>query len=143
MSKLGKFLYKDDDISSRIGIGMVATDNPTNIPRELNNGSRYNVTYCFLSNDSTHDTTNYNPYVNNGKTVRTQMDLYIDSSNTYLIVDADKNELTPKYAYDVIKKGEKRKAHPGCGKIFPSLEQNVSHVNFPMMVLHGAALIHP
>ena len=41
------------------------------------------------------------------------MDLYIDSSNTYLIVDADKNELTPKYAYDVIKKGEKRKAHPG------------------------------
>ena len=119
MSKLGKFLYKDDDISSRIGIGMVATDNPTNIPRELNNGSRYNVTYCFLSNDSTHDTTNYNPYVNNGKTVRTQMDLYIDSSNTYLIVDADKNELTPKYAYDVIKKGEKRKAHPGVWENIP------------------------
>lgn len=119
MSKLGKFLYKDDDISSRIGIGMVATDNPTNIPRELNNGSRYNVTYCFLSNDSTHDTTNYNPYVNNGKTVRTQMDLYIDSSNTYLIVNADKNELTPKYAYDVIKKGEKRKAHPGVWENIP------------------------
>ena len=119
MSKLGKFLYKDDDISSRIGIGMVATDNPTNIPRELNNGSRYNVTYCFLSNDSTHDTTNYNPYVNNGKTVRTQMDLYIDSSNTYLIVDADKNELTPKYAYDVIKKGEKRKAHQGVWENIP------------------------
>ena len=119
MSKLGKFHYKDDDISSRIGIGMVATDNPTNIPRELNNGSRYNVTYCFLSNDSTHDTTNYNPYVNNGKTVRTQMDLYIDSSNTYLIVDADKNELTPKYAYDVIKKGEKRKAHPGVWENIP------------------------
>lgn len=119
MSKLGKFLYKDDDISSRIGIGMVATDNPTNIPRELNNGSRYNVTYCFLSNDSTHDTTNYNPYVNNGKTVRTQMDLYIDSSNTYLIVDADKNELTPKYAYDVIKKGEKREAHPGVWENIP------------------------
>ena len=119
MSKLGKFLYKDDDISARIGIGIVATDNPTNIPRELNNGSRYNVTYCFLSNDSTHDTTNYNPYVNNGKTVRTQMDLYIDSSNTYLIVDADKNELTPKYAYDVIKKGEKRKAHPGVWENIP------------------------
>ena len=45
--------------------------------------------------------------------MRTQMDLYIDSSNTYLIVDADKNELTPKYAYDVIKKGEKRKALSG------------------------------
>ena len=91
VSKLGKFLYKDDDISSKIGIGIIATDNPTSIPRELNNGSRYNVSYCFLSNDSKHDTTNYNPYVNNGKTVRTQMDLYIDSSNTYLIVDADKN----------------------------------------------------
>ena len=79
----------------------------------MNNGSRYNVTYCFVSNEVGHDDTNYNPYVNNGKTVRTQMDLYIDSSNTYLIVDADKDELTPKYAYDVIKKGEKRKAHPG------------------------------
>lgn len=113
VSKVGKFLYKDDDISSKIGIGIIATDNPTNIPRELNNGSRYNVSYCFLSNDSAHDTTNYNPYVNNGKTVRTQMDLYIDSSNTYLIVDANENCLTPKYTYDVIKKGEKRKAHPG------------------------------
>ena len=113
VSKLGKFLYKDDDISSKIGIGIIATDNPTSIPRELNNGSRYNVSYCFLSNDSKHDTTNYNPYVNNGKTVRTQMDLYIDSSNTYLIVDANENCLTPKYTYDVIKKGEKRKAHPG------------------------------
>ena len=47
------------------------------------------------------------------------MDLYIDSSNTYLIVDADKNELTPKYAYDVIKKGEKRKAHPGVWENIP------------------------
>ena len=37
MSKLGKFLYKDDDISSKIGIGIIATDNPTSIPRELNN----------------------------------------------------------------------------------------------------------
>lgn len=119
VSKLGKFLYKDDDISSKIGIGIIATDNPTSIPRELNNGSRYNVSYCFLSNDSKHDTTNYNPYVNNGKTVQTQMDLYIDSSNTYLIVDADKNELTPKYAYDVIKKGEKRKAHPGVWENIP------------------------
>lgn len=119
VSKLGKFLYKDDDISSKIGIGIIATDNPTNIPRELNNGSRYNVTYCFLSNDSTHDTTNYNPYVNNGKTVRTQMDLYIDSSNTYLIVDANENCLTPKYAYDVIKKGEKRNAHPGVWENIP------------------------
>lgn len=119
MSKLGKFLYKDDDISARIGIGIVATDNPTNIPRELNNGSRYNVSYCFLSNDSKHDTTNYNPYVNNGKTVRTQMDLYIDSSNTYLIVDANENCLTPKYAYDVIKKGEKRNAHPGIWENIP------------------------
>ena len=50
--------------------------------------------------------------------MRTQMDLYIDSSNTYLIVDADKNELTPKYTYDVIKKGEKGKAHPG---VYPKL----------------------
>ena len=121
VSELGKFLYKDSNISSTIGIGIgiIATDNPTSIPRELNNGSRYNVSYCFLSNDSKHDTTNYNPYVNNGKTVRTQMDLYIDSSNTYLIVDADKNELTPKYAYDVIKKGEKRKAHPGVWENIP------------------------
>ena len=119
VSKLGKFLYKDDDISSKIGIGIIATDNPTSIPRELNNGSRYNVSYCFLSNDSKHDTTNYNPYVNNGKTVRTQMDLYIDSSNTYLIVDANENCLTPKYAYDVIKKGEKRNAHPGIWENIP------------------------
>ena len=36
--------------------------------------------------DSKHDTTNYNPYVNNGKTVRTQMDLYINPSDTYLII---------------------------------------------------------
>lgn len=119
VAKLGKFLYKDDDISSKIGIGIIATDNPTNIPRELNNGSRYNVSYCFLSNDSAHDTTNYNPYINNGKTVRTQMDLYIDSSNTYLIVDANENCLTPKYAYDVIKKGEKRNAHPGVWENIP------------------------
>lgn len=119
VSKLGKFLYKDDDISSKIGIGIIATDNPTSIPIELNNGSRYNVSYCFLSNDSKHDTTNYNPYVNNGKTVRTQMDLYIDSSNTYLIVDANENCLTPKYAYDVIKKGEKRNAHPGIWENIP------------------------
>ena len=34
VSKLGKFLYKDDDISSKIGIGIIATDNPTSIPRE-------------------------------------------------------------------------------------------------------------
>lgn len=119
MSKLGRFLYKESDITSRIGIGIVATDNPTNIPRELNNGSRYNVTYCFLSNDSTHDTTNYNPYVNNGKTVRTQMDLYINPSDTYLIINANKDYLTPKYTYDVIKKGEKRKAHPGVWENIP------------------------
>ena len=119
VSELGKFLYKDSNISSTIGIGIVATDNPKNIPRELNNGSRYNVTYCFVSNWIAYDSTSYDIYKNNGKTVRTQMDLYIDSSNTYLIVDADKNELTPKYAYDVIKKGEKRKAHPGVWENIP------------------------
>ena len=119
VSELGKFLYKDSNISSTIGIGIVATDNPKSIPRELNNGSRYNVTYCFVSNWIAYDSTSYDIYKNNGKTVRTQMDLYIDSSNTYLIVDADKNELTPKYAYDVIKKGEKRKAHPGVWENIP------------------------
>ena len=119
VSELGKFLYKDSNISSTIGIGIVATDNPKNIPRELNNGSRYNVTYCFVSNWIAYDSTSYDIYKNNGKTVRTQMDLYIDSSNTYLIVDADKNELTPKYAYDVIKKGEKRKVHPGVWENIP------------------------
>ena len=81
MSKLGKFLYKDDDISSKIGIGIIATDNPTSIPRELNNGSRYNVSYCFLSNDSKHDTTNYNPYVNNGKSSLTEYGSSLISGN--------------------------------------------------------------
>ena len=113
IKKVGTFLYKESDITSKIGIGVVATDAPQGIPRELNYGGFCNVTYCFISNEVGHDDTNYNPYVNNGKTVRTQMDLYIDSSNTYLIVDANENCLTPKYTYDVIKKGEKRKAHPG------------------------------
>ena len=113
IKKVGTFLYKESDITSKIGIGVVATDVPQGIPRELNYGGFCNVTYCFISNEVGHDDTNYNPYVNNGKTVRTQMDLYIDSSNTYLIVDANENCLTPKYTYDVIKKGEKRKAHPG------------------------------
>ena len=113
IKKVGTFLYKESDITSKIGIGVVATDVPQGIPRELNYGGFCNVTYCFISNEVGHDDTNYNPYVNNGKTVRTQMDLYIDSSNTYLIVDANENCLTPKYTYDVIKKGENRKAHPG------------------------------
>ena len=41
---------------------------------EIEDVYKRQVSYCFLSNDSKHDTTNYNPYVNNGKTVRTQMD---------------------------------------------------------------------
>ena len=119
IKKVGTFLYKESDITSKIGIGVVATDVPQRIPRELNYGGFCNVTYCFISNEVGHDDTNYNPYVNNGKTVRTQMDLYIDSSNTYLIVDANENCLTPKYAYDVIKKGEKRNAHPGIWENIP------------------------
>lgn len=112
IKKVGTFLYKESDITSKIGIGVVATDVPQGIPRELNYGGFCNVTYCFVSDEIGHDDSAYEKYVNSGKTVRTQMDLYINPSNTYLIVDADKNELTPKYAYDVIKKGETRKAHP-------------------------------
>ena len=113
IKKVGVYCYKDNDISSKIGIGVVATDAPQNIPRELNYGGFCNVTYCFISNEVGHDDTNYNPHVNNGKTVRTQMNLYINPSDTYLIINANENCLTPKYTYDVIKKGEKRKAHPG------------------------------
>ena len=50
VSELGKFLYKDSNISSTIGIGIVATDNPKSIPRKLNNRCRYNMTYYFDNN---------------------------------------------------------------------------------------------
>lgn len=113
IKKVGTYCYKDSNIASTIGIGVVVTDAPENIPRELNYGGFCNVTYCFVSNWIAYDDTNYKPYVNNGKTVRTQMDLYINPSDTYLIINANENCLTPKYTYDVIKKGEKRKAHPG------------------------------
>ena len=112
IKKVGTFLYKESDITSKIGIGVVATDVPQGIPRELNYGGFCNVTYCFVSDEIGHDDSAYEKYVNSGKTVRTQMDLYINPSDTYLIINANKNYLTPKYTYDVIKKGETRKAHP-------------------------------
>ena len=112
IKKVGTFLYKESDITSKIGIGVVATDAPQGIPRELNYGGFCNVTYCFVSNEIGHDDSAYEKYVNSGKTVRTQMDLYINPSDTYLIINANKDCLTPKYVYDVIKKGETRKAHP-------------------------------
>ena len=46
VSELGKFLYKDSNISSTIGIGIVATDNPKNIP--VTGAKRF---LCKLSND--------------------------------------------------------------------------------------------
>lgn len=112
IKKVGTFLYKESDITSKIGIGVVATDAPQGIPRELNYGGFCNVTYCFVSDEIGHDDSAYEKYVNSGETVRTQMDLYINPSDTYLIINANKNYLTPKYTYDVIKKGETRKAHP-------------------------------
>ena len=112
IKKLVTFHYKESDITSKIGIGVVATDAPQGIPRELNYGGFCNVTYCFVSDEIGHDDSAYEKYVNSGKTVRTQMDLYINPSDTYLIINANKNYLTPKYTYDVIKKGEIRKAHP-------------------------------
>ena len=112
IKKVGAYCYRDSNIASTIGIGIIATDAPQRIPRELNDGGFCNVTYCFVSNWIAYDATSYKAYVNNGKTVRTQMDLYISPSDTYLIINANKNYLTPKYTYDVIKKGETRKAHP-------------------------------
>ena len=112
IKKVGAYCYRDSNIASTIGIGIIATDAPQRIPRELNYGGFCNVTYCFVSNWIAYDATSYKAYVNNGKTVRTQMDLYINPSDTYLIINANKNYLTPKYTYDVIKKGETRKAHP-------------------------------
>ena len=112
IKKIGSYSYQDDDTTSRIGIGIVATDMPKIVPRELNRGYFCNVTYCFVSNRKAHDNTNYKVYVNSGRTTRTQMDLYINPTNTYLIINANENCLTPKYTYDVIKKGEVRKAHP-------------------------------
>jgi len=113
IKKIGSYSYQDDDITSRVGIGIVATDMPKIVPRELNRGYFCNVTYCFVSNRTAHDNTNYKVYVNSGKTICTQMDLFINPEDTYLIINANENCLTPKYTYDVIKKGEKRKAHPG------------------------------
>lgn len=112
IKKVGAYCYRDSNIASTIGIGIIATDAPQRIPRELNYGGFCNVTYCFVSNWIAYDATSYKAYVNNGETVRTQMDLYINPSDTYLIINANKNYLTPKYTYDVIKKGETRKAHP-------------------------------
>ena len=85
IKKVGTFLYKESDITSKIGIGVVATDVPQGIPRELNYGGFCNVTYCFVSDEIGHDDSAYEKYVNSGKTVRTQMDLYINPSDTYLI----------------------------------------------------------
>ena len=112
IKKVGGYCYGDSNIASTIGIGIIATDAPQGIPRELNYGGFCNVTYCFVSNWIAYDGTSYKAYVNNGKTVRTQMDLYINPSDTYLIINANEDCLTPKYVYDVIKKGETRKAHP-------------------------------
>lgn len=85
---------------------------PKIVPRELNRGYFCNVTYCFVSNRTAHDNTNYKVYVNSGKTICTQMDLFINPEDTYLIINANENCLTPKYTYDVIKKSEVRKVHP-------------------------------
>lgn len=112
IKKIGSYSYQDDDITSRVGIGIVATDMPKIVPRELNRGYFCNVTYCFVSNRTAHDNTNYKVYVNSGKTICTQMDLFINPEDTYLIINANENCLTPKYTYDVIKKSEVRKVHP-------------------------------
>ena len=61
---------------------------PKIVPRELNRGYFCNVTYCFVSN--------YKVYVNSGKTICTQMDLFINPEDTYLIINANENCLTPK-----------------------------------------------
>ena len=92
--KIGSYSYQDDDITSRVGI--VATDMPKIVPRELNRGYFCNVTYCFVSNRTAHDNTNYKVYVNSGKTICTQMDLFINPEDTYLIINANENCLTPK-----------------------------------------------
>ena len=112
IKKIGSYSYQDDDTTSRVGIGIVATDMPKIVPRELNRGYFCNVTYCFVSNRTAHDNTNYKVYVNSGKTICTQMDLFINPEDTYLIINANENCLTPKYTYDVIKKSEVRKVHP-------------------------------
>lgn len=112
IKKIGSYSYQDDDITSRVGIGIVATDMPKIVPRELNRGYFCNVTYCFVSNRTAHDNTNYKVYVNSGKTICTQMVLFINPEDTYLIINANENCLTPKYTYDVIKKSEVRKVHP-------------------------------
>ena len=94
IKKIGSYSYQDDDITSRVGI--VATDMPKIVPRELNRGYFCNVTYCFVSNRTAHDNTNYKVYVNSGKTICTQMDLFINPEDTYLIINANENCLTPK-----------------------------------------------
>ena len=96
IKKIGSYSYQDDDITSRVGIGIVATDMPKIVPRELNRGYFCNVTYCFVSNRTAHDNTNYKVYVNSGKTICTQMDLFINPEDTYLIINANENCLTPK-----------------------------------------------
>ncbi len=65
---------------------------------------------------------------------------------TYLIINANKNYLTPKYTYDVIKKGETRKAHPAvwqypvaAGDLYIQVTLNV---NYRILGLHGVVLIH-
>ena len=69
---------------------------PKIVPRELNRGYFCNLTYCFVSNRTAHDNTNYKVYVNSGKTICTQMDLFINPEDTYLIINANENCLTPK-----------------------------------------------
>ena len=67
IKKVGTFLYKESDITSKIGIGVVATDVPQGIPRELNYGGFCNVTYCFVSDEIGHDDSAYEKYVNQNK----------------------------------------------------------------------------
>lgn len=92
IKKIGSYSYQDDDITSRVGIGIVATDMPKIVPRELNRGYFCNVTYCFVSNRTAHDNTNYKVYVNSGKTICTQMDLFINPEDTYLIINLLNNK---------------------------------------------------